>query len=102
MAIVSTPTQHTEPPLGVSSNRFPYPFNTLPDPPTMSNRMKLLKNRKPFVAGESLEYRHYCAHHDVPVDVNETTIVADYFTDRFPRTRSLTVSMPVFSILSEV
>ena len=92
MSIVSTPTQHTEPPLGVS---FRTPFNTLSDPPTMSNRMKLLKNRKSIVAGESLEYRHYFAHHDVPVDVSETTIVAD-FTDRFPRTRSLTVSMPVF------
>ena len=68
----------------------------------MSNRMKLLTNRKPIVAGESLEYRHYFAHHDVPVDVSEATIVADYFTDRFPRTRSLTVSMPVFSILCEV
>ena len=68
----------------------------------MSNRMKLLKNRNPIVARESLEYRHYFAHHDVPVDVSEATIVADYFTDRFPRTRSLTVSMPVFSILSEV
>ena len=66
----STPIQHTELPLGASV--FRTPLNTLPDPPTRSNRLNFPKNRKSIVAGESSGHRRYFAHHDVLVDVNKT------------------------------
>ena len=33
----------------------------------------------------------YFAHHYVPVDINATASIADYFSDRFPRKGSMTV-----------
>ena len=71
MASESPPIQHKEPPLGASVFRTPPP-STLSDPLTRSNRLNLLKNRKPIIAGESSEYRRDFAHHDVPGDVNKT------------------------------
>ena len=73
---VSTPTHHTliqNLLFGVSWKRFPnLPPSTLYlilQLPWYVKSHDLPKNRRPIVAGESLQYRHYFAHHDVPCNI---------------------------------